>query len=185
VHPDLGPLSETWLGFFHCDRAARRYRDMGYLTAREARALSDLPLRLEPLFAPLFARPPGGHVEPRLLHNGDIMHHGNMIVAPDASQEHGGHIAAVVDYVESMTGDPRWELAWVDFYFSQYPYYPVSFDMARFRAGYGANHDPEDEIGRFYLLAILIFEKLLFYKLETRRGAWAIAKVKELLQTLC
>lgn len=169
-HPDLGPVSETWAGFFHCDRAARRYRDLGYLTAREARALSALPHRLEPFLT---------DVEPRLLHNGDMMHHGNMIV------DRSGRIAAVVDYVESMAGDPRWELAWIDFYFDLYPYYPVSFDMARFRAGYGTDHDPEDEVGRFYTLAILIFEKLLFYRPETPRGAWAIAKAKELLRALC
>jgi aminoglycoside phosphotransferase (APT) family kinase protein len=177
-HPDLGPVSETWAGFFHCDRAARRYRDMGYLTADEARTLSDLPNRLAPVFAgPLSAGPRTEGVEPRLLHMGDIMHYGNMIVDGE------GHIAAVVDYVESTAGDPRWELAWVDFYFCLYPYDRRAFDMARFRAGYGATHDPGDEVGRFYALAILIFEKLLFYRPETPRGAWAIGTVKELLRT--
>jgi hypothetical protein len=116
-------------------------------------------------------------VEPRLLHMGDVMHHGNMVV------NHGGQIAAVVDYVESMAGDPRWELAWVDFYFGQYPYSAAPFDMPRFRAGYGTDHDPDDAVGRFYLLAILVFEKLLFYRPETPRGAWAIGEVRELLQS--
>jgi aminoglycoside phosphotransferase (APT) family kinase protein len=162
-------VSDTWIGFFHCDRAARRYRNMGYLSRAEAERLSGLPHRLAPLFA---------HVEPRLLHMGDIMHHGNMIVGPD------GHIAAVVDYVESSAGDPRWELAWVDFYFDVYPFDRRRFDMARFRAGYGTDHDPHDEVGRFYTLAVLVFEKLLFYKPETRRGAWAIATAKELLKSL-
>jgi hypothetical protein len=168
-HPDLGPLSDRWPGFFHCERAARRYRDQGYLSPAQAAALSRLPVRLAPLFAA---------VEPRLLHMGDVMFHGNMIVGPD------GRIAAILDYVESMAGDPRWELAWVDFYFSLYPYDRPGFDLARFRAGYGAEHDPEDEVGRFYTLAILLFEKLLFYRPETRRGAWAIATAQELIESL-
>jgi hypothetical protein len=167
-HPDLGPVSETWPGFFHCDRAARRYREMGYLSRAEAQALSGLPGKLAPLFA---------HLEPRLLHMGDIMHNGNMIVGPD------GRIRAVVDFGESMAGAPRWELAWVDFYFDIYPFDRRPFDMARFRAGYGTDHDPHDEVGRFYTLAILVFEKLLFFRPETPRGAWAIEAVKELLKS--
>jgi hypothetical protein len=168
-HPDLGPVSDKWMGFFHCERAARRYYDLGYLNVAEAGALGRLPRILDPLLA---------GTEPRLLHMGDIMHHGNMII------DHRGRVAAVVDYVESTAGDPRCELAWVDFYFSLYPFARPSFDMARFRSGYGTDHDPGDDVGHFYTLAILLFEKLLFYRPDSRRGAWAIATVKELLKSI-
>ncbi len=167
-HPDLGPISDTWMGFFHCDRAARRYTNMGYLDEREARTLASLPIRLQPTFA---------NVQARLLHMGDIMHQGNMLISPD------GHIQAVVDFVESAAGDPRWELAWIDYYFSIFPYSRLSFNMGRFRAAYGTDHDPYDEIGRFYLLAILLFEKLLFYIPDSERGKWAIGTVKALLRS--
>ena len=33
-HPDLGPASETWAGFFHFEDAARRYFANGMLTIR-------------------------------------------------------------------------------------------------------------------------------------------------------
>ena len=168
-HPDLGPTSDTWLGFFHCDGAARRYAAMGYLDEGEARTLTTLPIRLQSTFA---------NVQARLLHMGDIMHHGNMLIGP------GGHIQAVVDFVESVAGDPRWELAWIDYYFSVFLHSRLSFDMSRFRAAYGTDHDPHDEIGRFYLLAILLFEKLLFFTPDSRRGQWAIHTVKALLRSL-
>ena len=163
----LGPVSESWPGFFHCDRAAQHYFDRGYLDRREADLLASLPDRL---------RDELGRAEPCLLHMGDIMHNGNMIVDPGT-----GRILAVVDYVESMAGDPRWELAWVDYYFSDYPFNPVCFDMARFRAGYGTDHDPEDALGRFYLIGALLFEKLLFFDPESARGRWAIEMVKRIL----
>jgi hypothetical protein len=166
-HPDLGPVSDRWLDFFHWDRAARRYYDLGYLDRQEAEKLGRLAHKLAPLFSGTTAC---------LLHMGDVMHHGNMIVGAD------GRIAAIVDFVESTAGDPRWELAWVDFYFSVYPFERPSFDMARFRSGYGTDHDPCDQVGQFYTLAILVFEKLLFYRPDSRRGAWAIAKVKQVLK---
>jgi aminoglycoside phosphotransferase (APT) family kinase protein len=168
--PDLGPTSRTWAGFFHCDRAARRYRDRGYLDAREADALASLPERL---------REELSFAEPRLLHMGDIMHNGNMLVDPAS-----GRIVAVVDYVESTAGDPRWELAWVDFYFAHYPTGRPPFDVARFRAAYGTAHDPSDRLGRFYLLAILAFEKLLFYNPASPRGRWAVETLKRTLAGL-
>jgi len=165
-HPDLRATSDTWLGFFDCEAAARRYRDKGYLDRREAKTLAHLPERLQGAFL---------DVEARLLHMGDIMHHGNMLVGPH------GEIVAVVDYAESTAGDPRWELAWADYYFSIYPFDRRSFDMDRFRAAYGTDHNPDDDVGRFYLLAILVFEKLLFFRPESARGRWAIATVKRLL----
>ena len=166
-HPDLRATSDSWLGFFDCEAAARRYLDRGYLDCREAVTLASLPERRQGAFPDLGAR---------LLHMGDIMHHGNMLVGPH------GEILAVVDYVESTAGDPRWELAWVDYYFSIYPFDRRSFDMDRFRAAYGTDHDPDDEVGRFYLLAILLFEKLLFFSPQSARGRWAIHCVKRLLR---
>lgn len=44
--PDLGPVSDTWPGFFHCDRAAQRCFDKGYLDQRQADILSSLPERI-------------------------------------------------------------------------------------------------------------------------------------------
>ena len=94
----------------------------------------------------------------RLLHMGDIMNGSNLLLDPVT-----GHIRAVLDYVESTAGDPRWELAWFDYYFEQFPFQAEPFDLARFRAAYGTDHDPNDPVGRFYLAAILVFEKLLWF----------------------
>ena len=165
----LGPVSDSWAGFFHCDRAAKRYFDKGYLNRREADVLSSLPGRLS---AEL------GRAKPCLLHMGDIMHNGNMLVDPRS-----GRILAVVDYVESMAGDARWELAWVDYYFSDLPFGRSCFNMARFRAGYGTDHDPGDALGRFYLAGILLFEKLLFFDPASPRGRWAIDTVRNILDS--
>jgi len=169
THPDLGPVSESWAGFFHCDRAAQRYFDKGYLDRREADILSSLPGRLGDEL---------GRAEPRLLHMGDIMHNGNMILEPSS-----GRILAVVDYVESMAGDPRWELAWLDYYFTYLPFGRAPFDMTRFRSAYGTDHDPAGRLGRFYLAAILLFEKLLFFDPSSPKGRWAINTVKSILDT--
>ncbi len=168
-HLDLGPASDSWSGFFHCDLAARRYFDKGYLTAAEAGTLSSLPDRLRTLL---------NASEARLLHMGDIMHNGNLIVDPQTRR-----IIAVIDFVASMAGDPRWELAWVDYYFRQDPSAIKPFDMASFRAAYGTDHDPDDLLGRFYLLAILLFEKLLFFDPASPRGRWGIETVKRILSS--
>lgn len=167
-HPDLGPVSDSWGSFFHCDRAAQRYFDKRYLNRREAGVLASLPDRLGDELEP---------AEPRLLHMGDLMHHGNMILQPAT-----GRILAVVDYVESTAGDPRWELACLDYYFRQYPW-PSLFDMDRFRRAYGTDHDPRDPRGRFYLVGILVFEKLLFFDPASPRGEWALGTLKSLLKT--
>ena len=153
-------VSNTWAGWFHCDLAARRYFDKGYLTTAEADTLSSLPQRLRPLL---------DAAQPRLLHNGDIMHNGNLIVDPLTRR-----IVAVIDFADSMVGDPRWELAWMDYYFSQDPTAIKPFDTDRFRAAYGTDHNPDDPLGRFYLLAILLFEKLLFFDPASPRGRWAV-----------
>ena len=166
--PDLGPISESWPGFFHADRAARRYYEKGYLSRLEADILSALPER----FAEELSR-----ARPRLLHMGDIMHNGNLIVR-------NGRIVAIVDYVESMVGDPRWELAWFDYYFSELPFGRSPFDMSRFRAAYGTDHDRLDNLSRFYLLAILVFEKLLWLDPASRIGQWATQAVRHILLTV-
>ena len=149
-----------------CDRAARRYLEKGYIDQRQADILATLPERLADQ---LSQRPR------RLLHMGDIMCNGNTIV-----EFAGRRIIAVVDYVESTAGDPRWELACFDYYFSQFPYHE-RFDLARFRAAYGTDHDPNDALGRFYLAAILLFEKLLFFKPGEPRTTWAIQTLKDIL----
>ena len=169
-HPGLRPVSDTWPGFFDCKWAARRGRDAGYLNATEASLLASLPsLMGEEL----------NRAEPRLLHIGDIMHHGNLLV------DSRGRIIAIVDYVESTAGDPRWELAWFDYYFTPSEREPVArFDMSRFRAAYGTDHDLDDALGRFYVLAILVFEKLLFYDPHSQRGEWAIRTLKDNLRMI-
>jgi hypothetical protein len=170
VHSMLGPASDTWPGFFHCDRAARWCHQRGYIGTAEADVLAALPARLAPVFR---------DVTPQLLHMGDIMHSGNVIV------HERGRIAAVIDYVESTAGDPRWELAWFDYYFTPSEREPVEpFDLTRFRAAYGTDHKPDDLIGRFYLIGILVFEKLLFYDPASTRGRWAIRTLKETLRAV-
>lgn len=168
VHPWLGPASGTWPAFFHCDRAARWCHQRGYIDTAEADVLAALPARLELVFQ---------GVTSQLLHMGDIMHSGNVIV------DERGRIAAIIDYVESTAGDPRWELAWFDYYFTPSEREPTEpFDLARFRTAYGTGHDPDDLVGRFYLVGILVFEKLLFYDPASTRGRWAIAALKEALE---
>ena len=165
-HSDLGPVSDTWSGFFHCGRAAQRHFDSGILNRSEADILSNLPGCLS------------GELDlatPRLLHMGDIMHNGNMIV--DSASR---HILAVVDYVESMVGDPRLELAWVDYYFLQLPSNRVTFDMDRFRAAYGTDHDPDDPLGRFYLAVILMLGN--YSGPASPRSRWSVDTMKSILR---
>ncbi len=167
AHPHLGPVSDSWAGFFHCAAAARHYFDNGYLDRQEADTLASLPDLLDHEFS---------QAPSRLLHMGDIMHNGNLLLDPES-----GSILAVIDYVESMAGDPRWELAWMDYYFGRQPGKP--FDMTRFRAAYDTTHDPDDRLGRFYLLGILLFEKLLWFDPESPRGRGSIDTVKEILRS--
>jgi aminoglycoside phosphotransferase (APT) family kinase protein len=162
--PDLAPTSPTWSGFFHCDRVARHYLQLGYLNPDEAALLGSWLERL----APELDRAPA-----RLLHFGDIMHNGNLLV--DAGT---GRIRAILDYTESLAGDPRWELAWFRYYFADFPFNRPSFDLARFWAGYGFEAPADDSLSRFYLAAILLFEKLRVYDPASLRGQWALTRLK-------
>jgi hypothetical protein len=72
----------------------------------------------------------------------------------------------------------------LDFYFGQVPFERRAFDMDRFRAAYGAAHDPDDLLGQFCLLGFLLFEKLLFCDRRTPRGQWAIERAGEILQQI-
>jgi aminoglycoside phosphotransferase (APT) family kinase protein len=166
--PDLGPTSPTWSGFFHCDRVARHYFRLGYLDRQEAELLASLPARLAGVL---------DRSEPRLLHLGDVMHNGNLLV-----DRRSGRIRAIIDYTESTAGDPRWELAWIRYYFDDYQFERAPFDLARFWSGYGAEYGSCDPLARFYLAAILLFEKMRGYDPASPRGRWAIATVKDVLR---
>jgi hypothetical protein len=61
------------------------------------------------------------------------------------------------------------------------PFNDSEFDMVRFRAGYGTDHDPEDTLGRLYLLAILAFDKLLWLDPASETGRWAIGVARNTL----
>jgi len=88
---------------------------------------------------------------PALLHYGDIMHNGNLIVDPARRR-----ILAVVDFSDAIAGDPRLELAWVDVYFGAYGYFGRGFDLARFRMAYGDKADPSDPLRLFYVALALV-----------------------------
>ena len=107
------------------------------------------------------------------------MHNGNVLLDPQT-----GRIRAVLDYADATAGDPRWELAWFDYYFRALPPRRPRFDLRRFHEGYGSRPDPDDVAGRFYRVAILVFEKLHFYDPTSELGAWAVATLKKLLREL-
>jgi aminoglycoside phosphotransferase (APT) family kinase protein len=88
---------------------------------------------------------------PALLHYGDIMHNGNLIVDPARR-----HILAVVDFSDAIVGDPRLELAWVDLYFGAHGHFGRGFDLARFRMAYGDEADSGDPLRLFYVALALV-----------------------------
>jgi aminoglycoside phosphotransferase (APT) family kinase protein len=88
---------------------------------------------------------------PALLHYGDIMHNGNMIVDPPSRR-----ILAVVDFSDAIVGDPRLELAWVDLYFGAHGYFGRGFDLARFRLAYGDEADADGALRLFYVALALV-----------------------------
>ncbi len=81
-----------------------------------------------------------------------------------------------------MAGDPRWELAWFDYYFAQFPFADASFDLSRLKAAYGADYDSNDALGRFYLAMGLACAKLLWFPPEQPRTQWAVGTLKGVLK---
>ncbi len=164
-NPHLGPCVDSWSDMFPVAKAARSYFDQGRLNRRQADLLVSLP---EQLASEL------GRVEKRLLHM-DFLYNGNLIL------ERGGkRIISIVDGAESMSGDPRLELAYFDF---GYPGSGWTFDMERFRAGYGTEHDPQDPLGRFYQLNYYLFERFDYYYVNGDRGERYQEEIKALLDT--
>ena len=94
------PVSDTWQGFFDFAAAGRRLLADGHLGPGEAEMLASLPRRVS---GPL------AQARCRLLHT-DLRN--NLILHPCSRR-----IRAVLDYTESCAGDPRWELAYFDYWF--------------------------------------------------------------------
>jgi aminoglycoside phosphotransferase (APT) family kinase protein len=164
--PYLRVTSDTWAGFFDFESAARWLRENEYLSAREAEVFASLPDRLA---GPL------SQAENRLLHT-DLRT--NLILDPDTRR-----IRAVVDYTESCAGDPRWELAYVDYRYTDRLAHYLPFDMARFRAAYGTDHNPRDELGRFYLAAILAFDEVPNADPASVKGRWAVSTLRSVVDS--
>ncbi|UCC67796.1 MAG: phosphotransferase, partial [Armatimonadota bacterium] len=101
---------------------------------------------------------------PALLHYGDIMHNGNLIVDPDSRR-----ILAVVDFSDAIVGDPRLELAWIDLYFGAYGYFGRGFDLRRFRIGYG-NEGDLYEPTRLLYVCLALMTMLTYVDPGTPRG---------------
>ena len=60
-------------------------------------------------------------------------------------------------------------------------------NVCRHFARHGVDADARriaDELGRFYLVAVLLFEKLLFFEPESPRGRWAIQTVRDTVAAL-
>lgn len=112
---------------------------------------------------------------PALLHYGDIMHNGNIIV--DAAS---GAIQAVVDFSDAIVGDPRLELAWVEVYFGAYGYFGHGFDLRRFRRGYGDDIDADDPLRPVYV-ALVLLTMLTYVDPGSERGCHHRRLVEELL----
>lgn len=162
----IRPVAQTWAGLFDCPGAADRLLAKGYLDQHEAEILSSLP---EHLSGELAA------AECRLLHT-DLRN--NLILDPRT-----GRIRAVLDYTESCAGDPRWELAIIDFWFTDRLVHYLPFDMARFRAAYGTDHNPRDALGRFYLAALLAFDEMPNWDPTSLSARWGIATLKSIVDT--
>ena len=164
--PDIRPACQKWSEHFDCRAAAQRLLEKGYLEPGEADMFASLPQRLN---HELDAAPC------RLLHT-DLRN--NLMLDPAT-----GHIRAMLDYTESTAGDPRWELALIDFRFADRLVHYLPFDMNRFRAAYGTTHNPRDALGRFYLAAILAFDELPNCHPTSLRGKWQIVMLKSVLDT--
>ncbi len=138
---EFGPASDTWAEMFPYDLAARSYFDQGLIDEKEADILVSLPHLLDEEL---------GKVEKRLLHM-DFFFNGNLIL-----HEGTGRIVGVVDYAEAMAGDPLFEVAVFERH--HLPDKHI-FDIQRFRDAYG--YDPNAPLIRFYVLSLLLFERLM------------------------
>jgi hypothetical protein len=167
-HPHLGPISKAWSEFFHCSQVAAQLFKDGYLDEEEAEILSGLAENLRKDL----------DCTPRSLLHTDIRN--NMILEPGT-----GRILAVFDFTESCAGDPRWELAWIDYWFIDRFEHFLPFDMTRFRAAYGTDHNLRDPIGRFYLAMILSLEAVPTYDPTSLGHRWAVLTLKTVLRTFC
>lgn len=164
--PSIRPASDSWSGVFDFRTAGRGLLDLGYLNREEFNVFSRLP---ETLSDELNARPC------RLLHC-DLR--SNLILDPQTRE-----VRVVVDYTESFAGDPRLELAIVDYWFSDRIVHFLPFDMERFRTGYGTKHNPRDPLGRFYLAVILASDGLPSWDGRSLKGQWSITTLKAILHT--
>jgi aminoglycoside phosphotransferase (APT) family kinase protein len=149
---EFGPASDAWAEMFPCGRAARSYFDQGLIDKKEADILASLPSLLNEEL---------GRVERRLLHM-DFFFNGNLIL-----DEGTKRIIGVVDYAEAMAGDPLLEVAVFERH--HLPDKHI-FDIKRFRDAYGS-YDPDGPLVRFYVLSLLLFERLMYdyvnYNLES------------------
>jgi aminoglycoside phosphotransferase (APT) family kinase protein len=164
--PRIRPVCERWVDHFDFPAVAESVLSRGYIAAAEAEVLASLPERLDGALcdAPC-----------RLLHT-DLRN--NVILA------HGSRrILAVIDYTESCAGDPRWELAMIDFRFADRLNHYLPFDMQRFRDAYGTTHNPRDAVGRFYLAAMLAFDELPNCDPDSLAGQWQIATLRSVLDS--
>jgi len=164
--PGLRPASDSWAGVFDCGGAAEPLLRAGYISSEEAAAFASLPGRLS---GELNAQ------ECRLLHM-DLR--SNLILDPAT-----GRVRAVVDYTESFAGDPRFELAVVDFWFTDRVAHFLPFDMSRFRAAYGTEHNSRDALGRFYLSVLLACDEMPSCDPASPKGQWSIATFRSILDS--
>jgi len=137
------------------------------------RELAESMRRLPKRFADELAAAP-----PALLHYGDIMHNGNLIVDSESRR-----ILAVVDFSDAIVGDPRLELAWVHIYFGGYGYFGRGFDLARFREGYGDVRDLHDPMCLFYV-CLALMTMLTYVDRESDRGRHHRKLLKELAEEI-
>ena len=160
-----GPSTESWEEMFPCEHVAKRCFDLGWLDSQQADTLALLPERLRPALADA----------PRRLLHMDFLYNGNVIV-----ERGGSKIIGIVDGAESMAGDPRLELAYFDLGF---PGSGWDFDMAAFRAGYGTNHDPCDELSRFYMVNLLLCTRFMTGDINEGMARRDVLLIRTMLQT--
>jgi aminoglycoside phosphotransferase (APT) family kinase protein len=162
--PGIRPVGGTWAEVFDCRAAAERLAERGHIKREEAEVFAALPDRLSPEL---------NAAECRLLHM-DLR--SNLLLDPAT-----GRIRAVVDYTESFAGDPRFELALVGYWFMDRVVHFLPFDMPRFRAAYGATHNPRDARGRFYLAVLLACDEVPGCDPTSTKGQWSIATFRSVL----